>query len=196
MIGRAGLRNRRLYRSCTRRGRIRFLGSDLHDGSHASSSSSSWLIYLFIGRAQRVTAFNMNSIRPIIIIKEQQITYGFFSQIMSYLLDMLICVGMILLNNLLQYLLFITVIYLSRTCDSIASLICNALLMFMFYPWIKIKLKVLIFPTKYDKRYTCILARHVFINTTLLAWVSSLPLHPTILLIILSIRGCKSSLMS
>jgi hypothetical protein len=138
----------------------------------------------------------MNSIRPIIIIKEQQITYGFFSQIMSYLLDMLICVGMILLNNLLQCLLFITVIYLSRTCDSIASLICNALLMFMFYPWIKIKLKVLIFPTKYDKRYTCILARHVFINTTLLAWVSSLPLHPTILLIILSIRGCKSSLMS
>jgi hypothetical protein len=36
-------------------------------------------------------------------------------------------------------------IYLS-TCDSTASLICNMLLMFMIYSWIKIKLKVLIFP--------------------------------------------------
>jgi hypothetical protein len=36
---------------------------------------------------------------------------------------------------------------LSRTCDSSAILICNALVMFMIYPWIKIKLKVLIFST-------------------------------------------------
>jgi hypothetical protein len=54
---------------------------------------------------------------------------------------------MILLDNLLQYLLFITVIDLSRTCDSTASLICYVLVMFMIYPWIKIKLKVVIFPT-------------------------------------------------
>jgi hypothetical protein len=39
------------------------------------------------------------------------------------------------------------VIDLSRTCDSTAILICNALVMFMFYTWIKIKLKVLIFST-------------------------------------------------
>jgi hypothetical protein len=39
------------------------------------------------------------------------------------------------------------VINLSRTCDSIATLIYNALVMFMIYSWIKIKLKVLIFPT-------------------------------------------------
>jgi hypothetical protein len=38
-------------------------------------------------------------------------------------------------------------INLSRTCDSPASLIYNTLVMFMIYPWIKIKLKVLIFPT-------------------------------------------------
>jgi hypothetical protein len=50
---------------------------------------------------------------------------------MSYLLDMLIYVGMIFLNNLFQCLLFITVIDLSRTYDSTASLICNALLMLM-----------------------------------------------------------------
>jgi hypothetical protein len=67
-------------------------------------------------------------------------------EIMSYILDMLINVGMILLDNLLQCLLFIVMINLFRTCDSIASLICNALVMFMIYPWIKIKLKVLIFP--------------------------------------------------
>jgi hypothetical protein len=60
---------------------------------------------------------------------------------------MLIHVGMILIDNLLQCLLFITMIDLSRTCDSTATIICNALVMFMIYPWIKIKLKVLIFPT-------------------------------------------------
>jgi hypothetical protein len=60
---------------------------------------------------------------------------------------MLISVVMILLNNLLQCLLFIAMIDISRTCGSIASLIYNALVMFMIYPWIKIKLKVLIFPT-------------------------------------------------
>jgi hypothetical protein len=37
---------------------------------------------------------------------------------MSYKLDMLICVGMILLDNSFQCLLFIAVIDLSRTCDS------------------------------------------------------------------------------
>jgi hypothetical protein len=66
---------------------------------------------------------------------------------MSYILNMFIYVCMILLDNLLQYLLFITMIDLSRTCGSTTSLICNALLMFMIYSWIKIKLKVLIFPT-------------------------------------------------
>jgi hypothetical protein len=60
---------------------------------------------------------------------------------------MLICIGMLLLYNLLQCLLFITVIDLSRTCDNIATLIYNALIMLMIYSWIKIKLKLLIFPT-------------------------------------------------
>jgi hypothetical protein len=66
---------------------------------------------------------------------------------MSYIFNMLICVAMILLDNLLQYLLFIATIYLSTTCGTAATLICNALVMFMIYPWIKIKLKVLICPT-------------------------------------------------
>jgi hypothetical protein len=43
-------------------------------------------------------------------------------------------------------------INLSRICDNTASLICYALVMFMIYPWIKIKLKVLIFPT-FQKPY-------------------------------------------
>jgi hypothetical protein len=68
---------------------------------------------------------------------------------MSFLLDMLIYVGMILLDNLLQCLLFIAMINPSRTCDSTATLICNALVIFMIYPWIKIKIKVLILPTLY-----------------------------------------------
>jgi hypothetical protein len=66
---------------------------------------------------------------------------------MYYLLDMLFCVGMILLDNLLQCLLFITMIDLSRTCYTTAILIHNLLVMFMISPWIKTKLKVLIFLT-------------------------------------------------
>jgi hypothetical protein len=119
------------------------LWSDLHDCSLTSSSFSSRLIYLFVGHMSRVTTFNVNSVKPIVVVKEPQVTYGFFSQIMS--LDMLIYVGIILLVNILQWLLFIAVIDLSRTCDNIASLICNVLLMFMIYFWIKIKLKLLIF---------------------------------------------------
>jgi hypothetical protein len=54
---------------------------------------------------------------------------------------------MILLDNLLQCLMFIAMIDLFRTGGTIASLICYALVMFMIYPQIKIKLKVLISPT-------------------------------------------------
>jgi hypothetical protein len=83
-------------------------------------------------------------LQQIVVIKEPQIMYGSCSQIMAYIFYMLIRIGMILLDIVLQYLLFITMIDLSKTCDIIASLIC-ALVMFMIYPWIKIKLKVLFF---------------------------------------------------
>jgi hypothetical protein len=43
---------------------------------------------------------------------------------MAYILNMLICVGMILLDNLLQCLLFIAMIDVSRTCDSTFNLQC------------------------------------------------------------------------
>jgi hypothetical protein len=46
-----------------------------------------------------------------------------------------------------MFALFIAMIDLSRTYCTGASLICNTLLMFMIYSWIKIKLKVLIFST-------------------------------------------------
>jgi hypothetical protein len=84
-------------------------------------------------------------LHPVIIVKEPQVTYGSYSQIMSYIFNMLIYVGMILLDNLLQCLLFIAMIYLSRTCGTATSLICYALVMFIIYSWIKIKLKVLIY---------------------------------------------------
>jgi hypothetical protein len=78
--------------------------------------------------------------------------HNFFSQIMSYIVNMLIYVGMVLLDNLLQCLLFNAMIDLSRTYDSTVSLIYYALVMFMIYPWIKIKLKMLIFST-FQKSY-------------------------------------------
>jgi hypothetical protein len=40
-------------------------------------------------------------LHPIVVVKEPQVTYDLFSQIISYLLHMLIYVGMILLDNLL-----------------------------------------------------------------------------------------------
>jgi hypothetical protein len=83
----------------------------------------------------------------LIVVKEPQVTYGSCSQIMSYILNMLICASMILLDNLLQCLLFIAKIDLSRTCSTADTLIYNALVMFMIYPWIKSKLKMLIFPS-------------------------------------------------
>jgi hypothetical protein len=45
----------------------KFLENDLCDCSLASSSSSSRLTYLFVGRAPRVITFNANSVRPIVI---------------------------------------------------------------------------------------------------------------------------------
>jgi hypothetical protein len=58
---------------------------------------------------------------------------------------MLICVCISLLDNLLQCLLFIDMIDLSKTCGTATSLICYSLVIFMIYSWIKIKLKVLIY---------------------------------------------------
>jgi hypothetical protein len=80
---------------------------------------------------------------------------------MSGILIMLICVGMILLDNLLPRLLFIAMIDLSRTCDSTTSLICYALVMFMIYPWIKVKLKVVLFPTLQKLRHFSFMAEFV-----------------------------------
>jgi hypothetical protein len=67
VIGRAGLRNHRPQRSCTGRGRIRFLGSDLRDYSLASSNSSPRLVYLFIDHVPRVIVLNANFVRPIVV---------------------------------------------------------------------------------------------------------------------------------
>jgi hypothetical protein len=70
---------------------------------------------------------------------------SYCSQIMSYIFNMLIRACMILLDNLLQCLLFIAMIDLSGTYDTVTSLIYYALVMFMIYSWIKIKPKVLIY---------------------------------------------------
>jgi hypothetical protein len=86
-------------------------------------------------------------LHSVIVIMEPQVTYDSCSQIMSYIFNMLICVCMILLDNVVQCLLFIAMIDLSRTYGTAASLICYASVMFMIYPWIKIKLKMLIFLT-------------------------------------------------
>jgi hypothetical protein len=96
-------------------------------------------------RLQRELRQADHRLHPVVIIKEPQVTYNSCSQIMSYIFNMLICIGMILLDNLLQCFMFIAMIDLSRTCATATSLICYALVMFMIYSWIKIKSKVLIY---------------------------------------------------
>jgi hypothetical protein len=96
-------------------------------------------------RLQRELRQADRRLHPVVIVKEPQVTYDFCSQIMHYIFNMLICVCISLLDNLLQYLLFIAMIDLSRTCDTATSLICYALVIFMIYSWIKIKLKMLIY---------------------------------------------------
>jgi hypothetical protein len=66
-IRRVGLQNYCPQRSCTGRGRIRFLESDLHDCSLASSNSSPQLIYLFVSHAPRVITFDANFVRLIAV---------------------------------------------------------------------------------------------------------------------------------
>jgi hypothetical protein len=77
----------------------------------------------------------------------QEDTYVPNYRIMSYILNVLFCVDVILRDNLLQCFLCTAVIYLSSTFNSTVVLICKSLFMFMIYFWIKIKLKVLIFLT-------------------------------------------------
>jgi hypothetical protein len=69
------------------------------------------------------------------------------SRIMSYILNILICVCMILLDSLLNCFMLIAVIDLSSTFDSTIVSIYNLLFMFIIYFWIKIKLKVIILTT-------------------------------------------------
>jgi hypothetical protein len=52
-------------------------------------------------RRQRELRHADRRLHPVIIIKEPQVTYGSCFQIMSYIFNMLICVGIILLDNLL-----------------------------------------------------------------------------------------------
>jgi hypothetical protein len=86
----------------------------------ASSNSSSRFVHLFVDRTRSVTStvnyVSLCELQESITVEE--IMYLFNSRIMSYILNMLIYVGIILLDNLLQCFMFITMIDLSRTFDS------------------------------------------------------------------------------
>jgi hypothetical protein len=81
------------------------------------------------------------------VVKEEETPYVLFSLITYYMLNLVICLDMILLD-LLQCLIYIILIDLSTTYDSTVVSICNSLFMFLIYFWIKIILNVLLFPTE------------------------------------------------
>ena len=64
---------------------------------------------------------------------------------MSYILSIVIYLGMILLDSLLQSLTLFHMIHLSRSWIDMFDLICNLVVVFMIYFCIKLKLKVLIY---------------------------------------------------
>jgi hypothetical protein len=84
-------------------------------------------------RLQRELRHTNRHLHPVVMVKEPQVMYGSYSQIMFYIFNILIYVGMSLLDNMLQCLLFIAMIDLSRACDTATSLIYYSLVMFMIY---------------------------------------------------------------
>jgi hypothetical protein len=113
VIGRASLRNRRPQRSYTGSGWIRFLGSDLRDCS---------ICFIKLFTRTRLPLHRLCTEAHHIYLKlhqstcclqesttMQEVTYVFKSRFMPC---MLICVGMILLDNLLQCFLFIAMLHL------------------------------------------------------------------------------------
>jgi hypothetical protein len=151
-IRRVGPRNRCPQQSCTGRGIIRFLRSNLcdccmllqvlHHSPSASSSDacrgSSPSTRTLSGRSSSSSNHHRTSSDRSSSSSDhrRQGTASharFSSPIISYIFNMLIYVDMILLDNMLQYLLFIAMIDLSRICDSSATLICNTLVMLIIY---------------------------------------------------------------
>jgi hypothetical protein len=124
------------------------LESVLRDCLITSSTSLSRLVYLFVRHADRyhlqrvIVQTDRHLLNPTVVNKEESL-YILFSQIMAYILCMIICADMILIYNLLQCLICIVMIDLSSTCDCTAVLIYKSLIIFISYFCIKIKLKVL-----------------------------------------------------
>ena len=135
-IGRAGLQNRRPQRSCTGRGRIRFLGSALRDCLIASvllhCIDNTARLPLRQACVTRRRQERQNRLFCPVIIKKE--TYVHLAWIMSYILFLFTCLDMILLDSLVQVLL----VGLSRSV--------SYAILFIIYYRIKSKLKVLIFP--------------------------------------------------
>ena len=128
IYGRAGLKNHRPSRSCTERERIRFLGSALRDWSIASStrlhshhdSSTSVPVGFTHRRQLHLDADSRHrQLYPIIDNKE---TYIYVSSlIMSFILHILFCLTVIVLNDMLDCAAICVVLDLSRSCVDLSS---------------------------------------------------------------------------
>jgi hypothetical protein len=97
------------------------LWSVLWDCSIASSTSSSWLVYIFIERALTIVVYNTSLLKLSGVFtiqlssRKNEASYVLYSQIITYILSLMICIDMILLDNLLQCLIYIIMIDLSST---------------------------------------------------------------------------------
>ena len=81
---------------------------------------------------------------PIVVRKE---TYDLSSQTMSSILAIVIYLAMIVVDSVVDAMMFYTCVDLSRSCVDLSKSIYNLLVIVMIYLWIKSKLKVLIYLT-------------------------------------------------
>jgi hypothetical protein len=139
----------RPQRSCTGRGRIRFLGSALRDCSNTSTSPSSTsssprLVYFLVSGARLGVVKTRGGVdhrrrHLCLVIPVTQNTYDFLSLTMFFIpsmiwLELILLLLYFILNYVMSIFRFIYFLY-------------TTFIMVMIYLWINLKLKLLIFPT-------------------------------------------------
>jgi hypothetical protein len=124
--------------SWTERRWIKFLGSILRNCSIASPNLSSLGEHRLLSSTTRRRP-DWAASSQLHCLQRRGSIIVLFSLIMSYTSNLVICIGMIMVD-LLQYLIYIIVIDLSSIFDSTAVSIYNSLLIFMIYFCIRIKL--------------------------------------------------------
>ena len=81
--------------------------------------------------------------QALVVVRKE--TYDLSSQTISSILAIVIYLAMIVVDSMVDVMMFYTCVDLSRSCVDLSKSIYNLLVIVMIYLWIKSKLKVLIY---------------------------------------------------